>query len=181
VARDPLVKPKDEDPIRILDLGTGSACLVLTLLSEIPNATAIATDISDAALHIANQNAEKHELTDRIQFIKSDWFESVKGMFDIIISNPPYIESDDIPNLDKNVREFDPLRALDGGADGLSPYKVILPQIRNYLKPNGLIALEHGLGQGVRIKRLIENAGLSDIQQHYDLGGRDRVITAIHK
>jgi release factor glutamine methyltransferase len=165
---------------RILDLGTGSGCLILTLLSELPNATGVATDISPQALDIAKQNAEKLNVSDRIAFIESNWLESVGGEFDIIISNPPYIESKIIPELDKNVRDYDPMLALDGGEEGLFPYKVILPQIRTYLKKSGMMAMEHGYDQGEQLQRLCSDTGLSDVQTHKDLGGLDRVVTAIH-
>ncbi len=166
--------------IAILDLGTGSGCLILTLLVELPNADGVGTDISDKAMAIANKNAEKHGLTGRAQFIKSDWFENVTGQFDVILSNPPYIETDVIPLLDKSVRAFDPILALDGGADGLLPYKMILPQVKWSLKPGGMIAMEHGHDQCGRIKRLIEKEGFDQIRAHQDLGGKDRVLTAIH-
>lgn len=173
-------KSKDED-LKILDMGVGSGCLVLTLLSEFPNTTAVGTDISSKALNIAKENAESLGVCERVCFIESNWFESVEGVFDIIVSNPPYIESNDIPNLSKEVTKYDPILALDGGEDGLNPYRVILPQVQRYLKKDGIVTLEHGKGQSSRIKRLVENAGLSDIEVHYDLGGHDRVISAIHK
>ena len=166
---------------KILDMGTGSGCLILTLLSELPNATGIAADISPSALEIARQNAGKLGVHARVQFIESDWLESIKGQFDIIISNPPYIESKDIDGLDITVSKYDPILALDGGDDGLHPYKVILPQIRNHLKQNGFLAMEHGVGQSQSIMEIARNSGLSDVQTHDDLGGRDRVISAINK
>lgn len=169
------------EKIRILDLGTGSGCLILTCLAELPYATGVATDISCSALEIATQNAQNLEVYDRIEFIESNWFDSVVGQFDIIISNPPYIEAKDITTLDVDVQRYDPILALDGGYDGLNPYRVILPQIRTYLKQGGFMALEHGVGQSSRIKRIIENVGLSDVEVHFDYGARDRVLSAIHK
>ena len=170
-----------EGKIKILDLGTGSGCLILTLLAELPNAIGVATDISVKALDVARRNADQLGLNDRITFAESNWFENVQGTYDIIISNPPYIDSDVVPELAVDVREYDPIQALDGGIDGLDPYKVILPQIRNYLDKDGLVALEHGYDQHARIKRLMENAGLAEIRGVQDLGGHDRVLTAIHK
>jgi len=167
--------------LEILDLGTGSGCLILTLLSEIPQATGMATDLSPNALTVAQKNAQSLGLSDRMAWIQSDWFDSVEGQFDIIVSNPPYIAHDVIPTLDKDVRNYDPILALDGGEEGLNPYQVILPQAKHYLKQGGIIALEHGYDQCGRIKRLIENAGFSDCQAYQDLGGHDRVLTAIHK
>ena len=169
------------EDLKILDLGTGSGCLILTLLSEIADATGIATDISDKALGVAEANAKKLDIDDRLTFIQSDWLESIEGQFDIIVSNPPYIESNLIPNLNKTVSNYDPIQALDGGQDGLYPYKMILPQIRNYLKKGGLMVLEHSYDQQERIKRLVEQAGLERIQGHQDLGALDRIVSAIHK
>ena len=168
-------------PYKILELGTGSGCLILTLLSELPYAQAVATDISECALTIATNNATRIGVTDRVKFLISDWFKSVRGEFDIIISNPPYIESKDIQNLDADVRNYDPLLALDGGEDGLDPYKVILPQIRTYLKNDGFVALEHGSGQGSRINEIAEKYGFVDTQTHHDLSGHDRILSIFHK
>ena len=143
--------------------------------------TGVAVDLSEKALAVAQKNAEKLNVCDRVRFIQSDWFDSVEGQFDVILSNPPYINTDVIETLDKNVREYDPIQALDGGKDGLDPYKMILPQAKNYLKTGGMIAFEHGYDQCGRIKRLIENAGFSRIQAVKDLAGHDRVLTAIDK
>ncbi len=167
--------------LRILEMGVGSGCLVLTLLSELPNVTAIGADISGKAIEVARANAAVMGLENRIEFIESDWFENITGEFDIIISNPPYINTKVVSELDKNVRDFDPILALDGGDDGLNPYKVILPQIRTYLKQGGFLALEHGYDQCGRIVRLVEDAGLSQIRSYRDFGGHDRVVSAIHK
>jgi release factor glutamine methyltransferase len=172
---------KGKSDLSILELGVGSGCLVLTLLSELSNATAVGADISPQALTVAKQNAQSLGLNNRISFVESDWLDNVQGQFDVIITNPPYINSDVIEKLATDVREFDPMLALDGGEDGLNPYKVILPQIRTYMKHGGIVALEHGYDQCGRIKRLVENTGLSEIRDHQDLGGHDRVITAIHK
>ena len=169
------------DDIQILDLGTGSGCLILTLLAQLPDAKGVATDISGKAIAIARQNAEKIGVQDRVEIIESNWFSAVKGTYDVIISNPPYIETDVVPALAREVSAYDPILALDGGVDGLDPYKVILPQAKKYLNTGGVIALEHGYNQCGRIKRLIENSGFREIRSHRDLGGIDRVLTAIHK
>ena len=167
-----LERAKGRRGLSILELGVGSGCLVLTLLSELNASTAVAADISSQALGVARRNAQSLGLGDRISFVESNWFDNVQGQFDIIITNPPYINSDVIDELAADVREFDPILALDGGADGLNPYKVILPQIRTYMKHGGIMALEHGYDQCGRIKRLIENTGLSEIRDHQDLGGQ---------
>jgi release factor glutamine methyltransferase len=169
-----------KENIKIVDLGTGSGCLILTLLAELPNAKGVATDISPKALEVAQKNACQLGVSDRVELIESNWFEQVEGKYDVIVTNPPYIESEVVPTLDKNVRDFDPILALDGGADGLLPYKMILPQVKKYLKTGGMIAFEHGYDQCGRIKRLIEKEGFSQIRAHQDLGGEDRVLTAIH-
>ena len=168
-------------PYRILELGVGSGCLVLTLLAELPNATALATDISQKALAVARRNAEKLDIAERIDFIESNWFNCVNGTFDIIVSNPPYIESRDIENLAVNVREYDPLLALDGGEEGLDPYKVILPQIRDYLNVGGITALEHGTGQSERISAIARDCGIVGGQTCHDYAGHDRVFLFLHK
>lgn len=162
----------------ILDLGTGSGCLALTLLAQLPNTQAVATDISDGALSVAKENADNLNLFDRIEFMKSNWFDDVEGQFDIIISNPPYIESIVIPTLEKEVKSYDPMGALDGGEDGLNPYKVILPQIRNYLTPNGFFVLEHGYNQQDDIIKLAQNEGFTNISGRKDYNQNDRIIIA---
>ena len=170
---------KGKGAIRILDLGTGSGCILTTLLNEIPNATGVGGDISDAALKIAQQNAQALNVADRAEFIQSNWFESIEGSFDIIVTNPPYIETRTVEKLDKDVRDYDPMIALDGGKDGLTPYKVILPQIRNHLNPAGLFMCEHGTGQSPDIERLMENAGFEMIRVHHDLAGHDRCVSGL--
>lgn len=175
------LRTANKNDLAILDLGTGSGCLILTLLAELPGSTGIATDISDKALAVAKNNAVQLNLNSRVQFVKSDWFTDIKGQFDIIISNPPYIETCTLDHLDIDVRDYDPVLALDGGEDGLAPYRVIFPQIRHYLKKGGFMAIEHGTGQSVRIKRLIDNTAFEEIRVHHDLGGHDRVTSAIAK
>ena len=166
---------------RILDIGTGSGCLALTLLAELPNADAVATDISQKALAVAKKNAKNLALDDRIEFLHSDWFESVSGQFNIIISNPPYIETETIKTLAVEVKNHDPILALDGGEDGLMPYKVILPQFKSYLSKGGFFAVEHGVGQCGRIKEIAEGYNVLNSHIHHDLSGHDRVFSYIHK
>lgn len=163
---------------RILDLGTGSGCLALTLLCELPNATGIASDISSQALETAQKNAQYLNVNDKITFIKSNWLDQIQGTFDIIVSNPPYIERHVVDNLDIEVKQHDPLLALDGGGDGLTPYKIICPQIRPYLNKHGLIAFEHGTGQSNAIHNLLKTNDFNKIEIHYDYAGHDRIVTA---
>ncbi len=137
-----------ESSINILELGTGSGCLLLTLLAEFPNAKGLATDVSKQALKCAEKNAEKLSLTSRISFFEDDLLDSkISKKFDIIISNPPYISTSKIKNLDKNVKKFDPILALDGGKTGLKFYKEIAKKYKEWLNPNGKMFLEIGFDQ----------------------------------
>lgn len=170
---------QDKQDFRILDLGTGSGCLILTLLAELPYATGVAVDISPKAIKIGRQNADKLGLAERIEVTESNWLQNVQGTFDIIVSNPPYIETDVIAQLDKNVRLFDPIQALDGGEDGLVPYKILFPQIRHNLNKGGIVAVECGHTQAGEIKRLMENPRFGHISIHQDIAARDRIVSAV--
>jgi release factor glutamine methyltransferase len=163
-------------PLRILDLGTGTGCLLLTLLSELPQATGIGVDQSDAALALARENAVRLEVLMIADFIQGNWFEHVIGQFDIIISNPPYIPTADIATLSMDVQDYDPTPALDGGADGLAAYRAITDQAANYLKKGGLIAFEVGQGQADDVSNLLKNKGFSNIMGFKDLAGISRVV-----
>lgn len=174
-----VLKKSDYDKPIVLDLGTGTGCLVLTLLAEMPTARAIAVDQSLAALNVAKENAWTIGVEDRVVFIQSDWFDQVLGQFDIIISNPPYIPQGDIDGLAKDVREYDPMSALVGGVDGLDPYRVIIPQSKAFLKPGGLIVFEVGQGQSDDVATLLENAGFGDVGIVNDLAGIGRVVHGI--
>jgi release factor glutamine methyltransferase len=169
---------KFETP-KILDLGTGTGCLVLTLLAELPTARAIAVDQSLAALDVAKQNAYQIGVEDRVVFVQSDWFGEVVGQFDIIISNPPYIPAGDIDGLAKEVRIYDPLAALVGGEDGLDPYRIIIPQLEWFLKPGGLAAFELGQGQDAAVAEMLTNNGFSEVFTRKDLAGIPRVVGGI--
>lgn len=133
---------------RILDLGTGSGILALTLLSEWPDALAVGVDICEKALLIAQRNAVQLEVSDRFQAQKSDWFEAISGQFDLIVSNPPYIGEDEIPHLDPDVRLYDPMIALSPGRDALQAYQNIASDAIGYLKPGGRLLVEIGFRQG---------------------------------
>jgi len=172
---------RNKQNLSILDLGTGSGCLILTLLAELPDAIGTAADISAPALDVARKNATALNLKSRAQLIESNWLESITGEFDIIISNPPYIEARTVDTLDIDVKKYDPIMALDGGDDGLVPYKILFPQIRHILKKGGFVAMEHGAGQSTDIMRLIDNAQFQEIRSIRDLAGHDRVICAIAK
>jgi release factor glutamine methyltransferase len=164
-------------PQRILDLGTGTGCIPLTLLAELPDATGVACDISDAALSVAAQNAAALGLATRIQFLQSDWFAEVTGQFDLITSNPPYISDAEMRDLSPEVFHHDPHLALTPGGDGLSPYVVLAAGARDHLTPGGHILVEIGWRQGADVARIFRDAGLIDVAILPDMDGRDRVVT----
>ena len=164
---------------RILDLGTGSGILALTLLSEWPDALAVGVDICEKALLIAQRNAVQLEVSDRFQAQKSDWFEAISGQFDLIVSNPPYIGEDEIPHLDPDVRLYDPMIALSPGRDALQAYQNIASDAIGYLKPGGRLLVEIGFRQGEAVRELFASNGLKEIEIIQDLNGLDRVVCAI--
>lgn len=163
-------------PKTILDLGTGTGALALALLSVFPQATVIATDISAGALDIATKNASSNGLLSRFSGLQSDWFQKITGKFDLIVSNPPYIRSSVIPDLDIEVRNHDPLLALDGGPDGLTPYRIIASEAKNHLKINGLVLVEIGFDQAVDVANLFKSSGFTKVKLQQDFGGRDRIL-----
>ena len=164
---------------RILDLGTGSGILALTLLSEWPDALAVGVDICEKALLIAQRNAVQLEVSDRFQAQKSDWFEAISGQFDLIVSNPPYIGEDEIPHLDPDVRLYDPMIALSPGRDALQAYQNIASDAIGYLKPGGRLLVEIGFRQGEAVREFFASNGLKEIEIIQDLNGLDRVVCAI--
>ncbi len=169
------LKPRREQALRLLDLGTGSGCLLLALLSELRQATGVGVDIAPAALKIAAENAESLGLADRAEFRKGDWTRGLSGPFDVILSNPPYIARDEIEHLAAEVL-CDPIRALDGGPDGLDAYRRILAEAPALLAPGGLMALEIGWDQAEALTGLIEASGGRVRRLVQDLAGLDRVL-----
>ena len=165
---------------RILDLGTGSGILGITLAAEKVDAVVVVTDISKAALLVAKTNAKRHDVEDRIEFIESDWFDSLHGKFDLIISNPPYIGENELEGLESDVIDYDPIIALTPGGDGIAPYRIIAGQAQNYLNENGRVIVEIGHLQGKDVKNLFLQAGFSGVQILQDLESKDRVIVAKH-
>jgi release factor glutamine methyltransferase len=169
--------PDHQAPLRLLDLGTGSGCLLLTLLGELPKAVGLGLDQSEEALATARLNAEKLELVERVEFQKGDWNLPLSlDRFEIVLSNPPYIPSADIAGLEEEVRLYEPLAALDGGMDGLDAYRAIIGQLPSLLKPGGLVAFELGIGQEQAVARLLEAAGLQNIESEKDLAGIPRCL-----
>jgi release factor glutamine methyltransferase len=162
------------DELSILDLGTGTGILAISLLSRLPNATALAVDISQDALSTAQRNAEDNGVAARCQTIQSNWFENVQGKFDLIISNPPYIPTALISELSREVRDYDPLAALDGGADGMVAYRMIASRAQDFLESAGFVALEIGHDQRESVTSIFEGNGFRWIQGAKDLGGNDR-------
>lgn len=166
-----------EGEARLVDLGTGSGAILLALLSERPRWTGIGVDLSDAALAIARGNARTCSLANRARFLRSRWGESLgTGAADILVSNPPYIVSDVLAGLEPEVRDHEPALALDGGADGLDAYRVIIADLPRLLVPGGLFALEIGFDQGESVSALAAQAGLVGIGVKQDLSGQDRVV-----
>ena len=151
----------DADRPRIADIGTGSGAILLALLSELPDAMGVGTDISAAALRTASANARNLGLARRAAFVACDYLSALSGPFDLIVSNPPYIRSAEIKDLASEVRDYDPLGALDGGSDGLNAYRALIPQAARLLAPGGGLALEVGHDQGADVERLMAAAGLT--------------------
>lgn len=165
--------------LRFLDLGTGSGAIALALLSELLKAKAVATDVSGTALKVAQDNAIAHHMEERIVFVEGDWFQPVEGKFDFIASNPPYICSTIVDNLEPEVLDHDPRQALDGGMDGLDAYRVILKDASSYLKAKGFLVLEIGYDQLDQVTALGENLGWRLAAQNCDLSGNDRALVFI--
>lgn len=165
--------------LRIADLGTGTGAILLALLSELPGAHGFGTDISEAALQTACQNAAQLELAERAAFIACDYATGLSGPLDLIVSNPPYIRSADIAGLAIEVRDHDPLAALDGGPDGLDAYRALIAQSAGLLGPNGILVVEAGQGQSAEIEALMTAAGLSPTgPPKADLAGIPRAVSA---
>ncbi|MCQ1837515.1 peptide chain release factor N(5)-glutamine methyltransferase [Neorhizobium galegae] len=161
---------------RILDLGTGTGAIVLALLKESPRAQGIGSDISEDALQTATRNAARLGMSERFQAIRSDWFDAISSRFDIIVSNPPYIRSDVIPALDPEVRDFDPLTALDGGPDGLEAYRAIAAGAGDFLEKDGVIGVEIGFDQKETVTAIFRVAGFTLAEAVRDYGDNDRVL-----
>jgi release factor glutamine methyltransferase len=176
-ALDAIAPTSRRQPMRILDLGTGSGAILLALLSELPQATGTGCDIDPLALDTARANTHDLGLANRCEFTLSDFGAGLTGAFDLVVSNPPYIASADLPTLPPEVRDHDPHFALDGGADGLACYRTIASRIGKLLAPGGLLALEIGAGQAGAVTAVFEAAGLTPAAPpRADLAGIPRAL-----
>ncbi len=170
-------------PATLLDLGTGTGCIVLALLSEWKECEGVGVDASAEALAVARENAQALGMETRARFVHADWNDAawaqqLGGPFDVVVSNPPYIPEGDIAGLDEDVRGFEPLSALVGGADGLDAYRVILQSAPALVAPGGLLGFEVGINQAEGVAALMEQAGLTVMEIRKDLGGVERCVIA---
>jgi release factor glutamine methyltransferase len=170
--------PDRQARLRVLDLGVGSGCLLLSLLHELPQAGGVGVDRSARALVVARQNARSLGMGGRTEFRAGDWGEGIEEVFDVVVSNPPYVPSDDIETLDPEVSEHEPWLALDGGSDGLDCYRRLAGQLGYLVRPGGVVALEVGRGQASQVARLLSDAGFRGCVTYNDLGGIPRVVLA---
>ena len=167
-------------PLELLDLGTGSGCILLTLLAELPQAEGVGTDASEGALRVAAENARRLGVAPRARFLAADWLDGMEGQFDLIVSNPPYIPSAEIAGLAREVAAYDPRPALDGGADGLDAYRRIAEGAGALLAPGGQLLVEIGASQADAVLALLREAGfpVGEASVRWDLAGRPRCILA---
>jgi release factor glutamine methyltransferase len=166
----------------LLDLGVGSGAIALAILAERPHAKALGIDVSEEALAVARDNAANLGLADRLALLRGDWTAGLgDASFDLVVSNPPYIASDEIETLDPEVKDHEPRLALDGGPDGLDAYRLLAPEALRVLRPDGLLAFEIGHTQAAAVSEILKAAGAEDIRVHRDLATRDRVVTASKK
>lgn len=164
-----IVKPG----MKVLDLCTGSGCVLISVLKNAPELTGMGSDISKTALLVAKENAKLHEVD--AEWVRSDLFDNITETFDVIMANPPYIPTGEILSLMPEVRDFEPENALDGGADGLDFYRKIAGQVKDYLNPGGYVYMEIGYDQGEAVSELMRNAGFTEVEVIKDLARNDRV------
>ena len=168
-----------EKPVKsVLELGTGSGAIAVTLACEWKEVHVTATDISEDAISMAKINAEKFNVQNKIHFLTSDWFENVKGAYDLIISNPPYIGLTEQDEISAEVIKYDPEIALFAGRDGLDAYRRIIPSLSKFLNPDGFVALETGASQSNQVKNMMNAVGFIDAKIVKDLSGKDRLVAA---
>lgn len=171
-----LLAGRREEELKLLDLGTGTGCLLIALLSELPRARGLGIDLSEEACRTAAANAALNGVDGRVTFRQGSWTDGLAGRFDLIVSNPPYIPSAEIATLSVEVREHDPLLALDGGADGLGPYRLFASALPPLLAPGGVIVFEIGAGQRPDVVALMRAGGLEFRGSRNDLGGHERAL-----
>lgn len=170
--------PISDQRLRILDLGTGSGCLLVTMLCERPNAVGVGVDRSMEALRVAQRNIERWSLTDRAKLVCADWTTSLAVGFDLVLSNPPYIPKGEIEELAPEVAQFDPRAALDGGDDGLDAYRLLAVQILPLISADGVAVIELGAGQESDVQRIFADAGWGGIETVLDLAAHPRCLIA---
>ncbi len=163
-------------PLRLLDAGSGSGALLCALLSEFRGAFGVAVDLSSDACHAARLNLAANGLATRARVVRANWVDAFTAAFDLIVSNPPYLRSDEIRELDPEVGGHDPLLALDGGPDGLAAYRTLFSQAPGALVSNGVLIVEHGAGQGAELRGMARDYGLSEAGLERDLAGRERAF-----
>ena len=171
-----ILRERRGEPLRVLDLGVGSGALLCALLVEFANARGVGVDISTDAAEVALGNLDACGLSERAEIRVGDWTRGLEGQFDVIVSNPPYIRTADLPRLPREVRNFDPWLALDGGFDGLEAYRRILPQSKPLLAPGGWLIVEFGVRQADRVVAIAKRYGFTDTMTYTDLAGLDRVV-----
>jgi release factor glutamine methyltransferase len=186
VTRDTLVPRPDTETLiehalaapfsRMIDLGTGSGAIAVTLLAERTEAEGLATDISPAALEVAAENAARHGVDGRLRLQRADWWAGVEGRFDLVVSNPPYVSEAEYATLDPEITLWEPRGALTPGGDGLAAYRAILAGVGAHLVPGGRCLVEIGAGQGAAVAALFREAGLDMVTVHPDIDGRPRVV-----
>nr|WP_281501926.1 peptide chain release factor N(5)-glutamine methyltransferase [Aliiroseovarius sp. F20344] len=164
----------------VLDLGTGSGCILLSLLAEMPDAIGIGVDLSDKALEVAERNAAQLDVATRATLMQGSWFDPLEPtkQFDLIVSNPPYITKDEMGALAPEVHDWEPHMALTPGGDGLEAYRRIISRVAEFLVPSGRMLLEIGYEQATDVTALCRAAGFKDVLVHKDLSGKDRVVAA---
>jgi release factor glutamine methyltransferase len=166
---------KNENELRILDLGVGRGCIIISLLKEFKNASGVAVDINKKSLEVAKLNADKLGVSNRINFLQENWNDNLVGKFDIIVSNPPYIDTVAVETLEDDVKKYEPLEALDGGADGLFCYRYLAKNIKKNCAEGTQLYFEVGFGMAYEVKRIFEKQGFNFVRFAKDLSGTNRV------